>query len=445
MHLQCERKKDYKCTVCDTSYFRQNTLNRHVKKIHSSLGYRCSNKACDRAFTEKSALDSHRCKNINRRNILTHYSGDTHRCEKCNKMLYSLQRYVMHVAQNCSDILMYECDYCSEAIPRKDKLMGHFKHNHKIPELNEMCKLCSRIFADKGSLQRHFIRCSLFQTEEERALNAFKCSKCAKIFHSFDRIVLHIEQNCIDKIMYSCYYCSRAFLDKTVLLYHFGSYHHISEINRQKCRICEKSFPTKGMLGKHFKTHENKELSEQFYECKYCNQIFSRSFAYRMHSKRCVPLQLSKKYSNHLADSDSMEQKHEQFKCDICNCVFLCKSYIVEHMLLVHSRKEVRPKNRQTDKTHGFKCSVCKKLFKRRKGLTFHIRRLHNDSRKSFTCESCNKKFFNERKYLAHRKGLHCGKKIQCTYCSEVFAHNSGLIRHSKRCGKNLKRNIVGK
>ena len=52
-----ERKKHYKCDVCDKAYSEKGVLTRHVNHIHKGIKLKC--KICDQDFSEKGKLSIH--------------------------------------------------------------------------------------------------------------------------------------------------------------------------------------------------------------------------------------------------------------------------------------------------------------------------------------------------------------------------------------------------
>lgn len=147
--------------------------------------------------------------------------------------------------------------------------------------------------------------------------------------------------------------------------------------------------------------------------------------------KRCILRKSSKKYARYL--TEPTDQRNTNFICEICNCTFLHKSYIVEHMKIVHSENSI---SKQTDGKYAFRCLICKKTFAHKKSLRNHTNQMHNDDQKYFTCNCCNKKFLSEKKYLLHMNGKFCTKKIQCSICARTFKSFYDLEKHFNRCGK---------
>ena len=83
-------KKPFKCTICDLSYTKRDSLDRHDKKVHEMKRFRCD--LCDKIYKEQGNLSIHK------RDVHNIFSI---KCSKCGikfrtKKLLSIHMAVEH-------------------------------------------------------------------------------------------------------------------------------------------------------------------------------------------------------------------------------------------------------------------------------------------------------------------------------------------------------------
>lgn len=76
--------------------------------------------------------------------------------------------------------------------------------------------------------------------------------------------------------------------------------------------------------------------------------------------------------------------------------------------------------------THHLSCRVCKKRFKSRSGLYYH---LGSHGPQNLECQTCNKTFYNPNGLKQHLK-THEQNKNFCPYCGKSFSKPYWLSRH---------------
>ena len=110
-------------------------------------------------------------------------------------------------------------------------------------------------------------------------------------------------------------------------------------------------------------------------------------------------------------------KNRNQFKCDISNNCYPCKSTMAQHM---NSRSVARP----------FKCDMCPKTFSVIKSLRRH-RKIHFPP--THKCDFCPKMFTSQQSRNLHMNTHTGNKPFECGQCHEKFVDSGNLSRHKQR------------
>ena len=107
--------------------------------------------------------------------------------------------------------------------------------------------------------------------------------------------------------------------------------------------------------------------------------------------------------------------KTKKVKCKCCN----------EYFTASEKKKHIQS---QAQNGKPFKCTLCKKSFKRDGFLKLHIQHCHNDER-PHKCTKCHKSFTLignlEQHLLVHEK------RYKCPICKQLFTRSYNLKMHS--------------
>ena len=120
-------------------------------------------------------------------------------------------------------------------------------------------------------------------------------------------------------------------------------------------------------------------------------------------------------------------QESEKFKCQSCGKIFKHKKTLIKHC------KKLHPENDQLKKYEeglfaekSFKCQNCDRKFKFKKTLHRHYKKIHIGSK--LACDLCGKTFYDLKRHMELHTSPHC-----CSTCSKTFRTLDQLNLHEKR------------
>jgi uncharacterized C2H2 Zn-finger protein len=112
-----------------------------------------------------------------------------------------------------------------------------------IDKENFMCDKCPKVFITKNQIQKHVTRFHMKEekSQKEKLINAVKCKICAKQFRVPSIYIHHYQEThgslppeYIDKNLFFCEKCPRAFLSRTQLTDHMYKVHFLKENKLKK-------------------------------------------------------------------------------------------------------------------------------------------------------------------------------------------------------------------
>mgnify|MGYP001226677606 CR=1 FL=1 len=230
-----EGTKQFDCLLCDNSYAKAETLEKHTSEVHR----RKSNVQIEGISLNDQTNESQPPKakktkfepSVNSDNkaippIAVHVQTDkkTFKCEICEKTFKCKDNYNLHAGLHSEKIHGNEiCRICSKSFPSIDDLMIHMENNHpesiKIQSENTteisntstrfQCSYCPSNYAQKTSLNTH-----LKQKHEEnwklkasskRSANKFQFPYCENKYAQKHTLNMHVKkkhkENVITKII----------------------------------------------------------------------------------------------------------------------------------------------------------------------------------------------------------------------------------------------------
>jgi KRAB domain-containing zinc finger protein len=213
-HLQAHMSKHLplvECKICNkmlkTSYLKEhlNIYHRTEKK------FQC--KICSKKFKSKKLL---------------YYHQKAHEkkfsCNLCKKM-FSLEIKLKYHKKNVHyNPGSFECEICGKKFNEKSYLKSHqatHKKNHRKKSLK--CQRCDFVTAHKRSIKTHQKRHERQDQKFSSMKNPVKCDKCLN-YYCIDKKALskHIYNVHSPKKLFQCDFCAKIFKNKKNLIYHFN-------------------------------------------------------------------------------------------------------------------------------------------------------------------------------------------------------------------------------
>ena len=292
------------------------------------------------------------------------------------------------------------------------------------------CSLCNKYFLTSCTLKTHM---------EGHAKN--DCDKCSTRCATRRILVSHMKEvhfiNIAEKY-YACRFCSRKFVKKPSLWFHYSTHATGTQV---VCHKCGEFLENQESMDKHTANHKSTQLS-----CDRCGEFFSRRQQYNLHIKT-----------------------HDDYACTLCTKAFSSKKRLSVHKVKEHPSKgerkagkgastnpsQAKPNEQKVEELGGtkplksFKCGFCVYENKNYKKVMRHERR-HKNLRK-FVCELCGNAFNTEYTLKEHTAYVHSDeRKFKCFKCDKSFKAKNALIRHEQvhteqrqfrcHCGKSYKR-----
>lgn len=373
------------------------------------------------------------------------------KCAICDGAFYeqrTLTRHIKH-SHSYAPQMRYRCPnaICDKDYASLESFKMHSCVNGRRSEsfMNTNCSLCNKRFFNKCELQRHFNRVHVSKPDD------FQCLECDKKFryHNYGSYVLHVAQQCPDKVTYECGYCSKFVPSKSRLIEHFVVGHHMANVtNAKSCAFCSKLFYHKIKLKLHLKKYHFDVI------CEHCNITFRSRQGLSLHRKQCV-----------LSQNDS---KYQNMECSICQSSFINKAKLLEHMTEVHKgenyklplktapitkhfctvcqqsfstlyslskhKRQMHKKKRQPKEGVQYQCTICSIIYTRNDYLRKHIKLYHLNQMDTFECDLCSRAFTSKWTLIQHfRIGDH-QTTLQCESCHKTFKGIAANKTHMKHC-----------
>ncbi|KAJ8918912.1 hypothetical protein NQ315_016814 [Exocentrus adspersus] len=267
----------YTCGICFKNFKSFFEYQDHQDTHNGQLVFSCTK--CDQVFSERKLL-------------VEHDASHKVSCQVCNKMVLP-KSLAAHLKKHTD---LYRCLQCSLTHTSKSSLETHVKARH-AGEKGPVCHICGKQSSCQSSLNRHLAYHS--------SARPYRCSFCDFSTKSQAVLKVHVTRKHLAK-QQTCEECGKVFKSEVSLKQHVSKMHRP---RKHHCHICVKTFAEKYGLKQHILRKHSKQCT---YECKVCNEVFSktRDLKEHMHSHRqgCV-------------------------SCPSCGKEFFYKKYLERHMV----------------------------------------------------------------------------------------------------------------
>ena len=196
-----------------------------------------------------------------------------------------------------------------------------------------------------------------------------------------------------------------------------------------KCDYCEEILMTSKRVKIHYKNlHAGKPIVAKGLNrlnCTHCDEFFFKGWELDRHLNLDHEIQTKLNYCKKCKISYIKKHKcqvdnEKQYKCSICKSGFATKTYLKEHISVVH------------EKNYPFMCQYCSSAFIRDSHLKLHIDAVHLKL-KPHNCDKCTQCFSTPSGLKRHIQQVHTAsneKKFKCKTCGKGFVVNNALQDH---------------
>ncbi|KAK8788872.1 hypothetical protein V5799_021353 [Amblyomma americanum] len=282
-------------------------------------------------------------------------------------------------------IKYFACTRCRKVYKNKASLSKHMmKHTgeHKYH-----CEICDRRFQFKSVLQVHM--------KVHNRITPFKCPKCKRSFTTDTGLQNHLKKLHSDPVI--CHLCNLPFVRQHNLVVHLMQRH--GQTAQYRCTSCRKPFFTEDDLN----NHKSVCKGDVYRHCAHCSFKGANYKELCQHVVQCHP-------------------EVPQFKCDICDLVFIHKIRLRMHI------RTHQPGYKPKKAKHTYKCPQCDKELRSQSGLQSHLSS-HNNIR-PFSCPTCSCSFSSKGSLRSHRINVHGSTTYSCDQCPLTCKSLFALRKH---------------
>ena len=193
------------CQICDRSFTRLDTLENHIKSMHSEeRPYTCPYASCQKNFAMQTALTNH---------LKVHTNGRPYKCLECDSSFSLLLEYKAHMRQVHADTEELRCTDCFRVFPDREALETHRSVEHLLE-----CEICGKSFARLAYLQLHI--------QVHRGKNIYNCKVCSEGFDTEYAYKQHMRTHPKNKKRFHCQVCDKSFETPSELIGHYRCEEH---------------------------------------------------------------------------------------------------------------------------------------------------------------------------------------------------------------------------
>ncbi len=436
-HPDIVEKSWLQCNICSKKFPNENGLRSHEISVHkpqpckpkskpkssnkTDLQHHQANPAldqcsfCTATFTEYDNFLEH-----NRAHHAEMVEKQWFPCDSCKTFHPNKASLRRHIASEHRKVGKIVCTFCpkTKTFTKNHNFLEHNRANHAEIVAKQWlpCETCNRLYPSETFLRRHI---AIIHRKEVKL-----CNFCPKHFGSEQNYNLHVKRKHSEqsgKKFIKCSICQNKFwskkgLDRHTLAIHptassaedeFRSTEMTNKQNKStlenkettkttklnlnprrvisKCEFCPKAFEGIVRLREHNQQCHLKIIQDFWFRCDFCQELRPSQNSLFRHFQTSHNNNSNSNSNNNNNDNNGNIDIKNNNGCNFCSKSLTSKQYNFEHM------RESHP---ESFYSKWLECSVCKKIFRTKDGLSRHTTKVHTCTKvqnKMVTNENCEK------------------------------------------------------
>ena len=401
-----------------------NCRKRRCYKVTNTGLFQCTD--CEKTFSKSSGASRH---------FYTIHKNRRFSCDHCDNE-FTEKRTLREHRRSQHLGLMYQCDYCDRKFAYKFEISAHLKQVHSNPNQTiskhlkvEQQTAFNSELSDKALKKRVMRVTKADKTKEKTRTKPLRNKRPMKRYKE------------LTSGLFKCIGCEKKFPIKSSVRRHFLTVH---ENKRYECDQCDSNFIDSRAL----RDHKRSQHLGVMYQCDYCDREFEVEFSLYSHMKQVHNLnyykvnQTSKDSANvdrytksedvsktsELPDTGESPKASELIKTkDFHKTEDLSKSDGLPKTEAVRSVTRFRTKN---------------SIKRQRKGLKIQRKVLQSENKSnqsqdqtnnSLDCDQCTSRFTDQNTLRDHKRSKHLGIMYKCDYCNRQYAFENLFVNHVQK------------